>query len=363
MAARMLFFVLSLLVSSGAAQSFIQNKDLGFAQVAAGDTVEAVLTVTNRGTNTYQGFLVFRSGQAEIWNPVVNGSRVANGELNVAIDAGATGTFRVTDSGLHVGAAAFLSVDFTQRNVIEGNLTYFIRSGSILTDSIGVPPSVEFYKATIPFEEFSTIALALANGDYFFSETATVVIRLRNDSGTQIQSTTFNLVAEAQRAQFLSELFPTVPDLGRGRVDIESRVPILGTAVTLKNGQISTLPLVPSPTVYSVRTTSSLGTTSVGELSMWADGFFIKGLLRITTVDNQPVSSPSLSFVGGRLNRGVLRISFYSAGEEFFGEEVNFYAEDLNFSFLDTSSSGTWVLTFLSDNSTITGTFDLTRLN
>jgi len=46
-------------------------------------------------------------------------------------------------------------------------------------EAVGVPPSVEFYKTTIPFEDAPTVALAVANVN---TGTANVVLAVFSES-------------------------------------------------------------------------------------------------------------------------------------------------------------------------------------
>ena len=99
------------------------------------------------------------------WNPTVNGTAVQDGEYGVEIQPQATVTLRLTGSQLEAGAAILLSEDLLLDNLIEANLTYLILEGGRVSDSVGIAPSKEFYRASIPFEKFSETALALVNGD------------------------------------------------------------------------------------------------------------------------------------------------------------------------------------------------------
>jgi hypothetical protein len=118
--------------------------------------------MTNRGAETYSGSLSFYRAKAEPWNPVVDGSTTANGRVAVSIPAWATRTLKVTGGAdIQSGFAAAVADTVSLTSFLEGNLTYFVKSGSTVTDSVGVTPSAEFYLATVPFEDLLTIALAM----------------------------------------------------------------------------------------------------------------------------------------------------------------------------------------------------------
>ncbi len=88
-----------------------------------------------------------------------------NGEYEIEIQPGATVTLRLTGSQLRSGAAVLRSDNLLLDNLIEANLTYRVLNNGQVSDSVGIAPSKEFYRASIPFEKFTETALALVNGD------------------------------------------------------------------------------------------------------------------------------------------------------------------------------------------------------
>ncbi|HEY2934739.1 MAG TPA: hypothetical protein VGK99_23645 [Acidobacteriota bacterium] len=347
-------------VLSGAplwSQSLLPHKDLSFAQVAIGD-YRTVINVTNRGRTAYNGTLYFNKNQGEIWNVVVNGQLTTDGKLTVNLQPGATVTYTVTGPVTEAGYAYLIAADLGS-NFVEGNLTYFLQSGATVVDSVGVSPSSEFFLTSIPFEDFTTIALALANLD-LDKRTAIVRLTLLNESGNEISRIDDNLGYFWHKARFLREIFPVT--IGRGKIEISSDVPIIGTALTLVQGQLSSLPIVPSPRTYSATLSGVDGKVSRGELSIWSEGNFVKGYLRITESGGQSID-PETYLVYGRLVSGALRLSFYGRGRTFQEQEAIVYARFLNFTFTNNAFSGSYVTTLLANNLTTTGTFSLTRLN
>ena len=157
------------------AQNFYPKKDVAFGQVVVGGGYETVINLTNRGTHPYVGTLgLFRTvnEQSVAWNPTVNGAAVQEGEYEVEVQPQATVTLRLTGSQLEAGAAILLSEDLFLDNLIEANLTYLVLEDGQVSDSVGISPSKEFYRASIPFEKFTETALALANGDLSGERTA-----------------------------------------------------------------------------------------------------------------------------------------------------------------------------------------------
>jgi len=354
-------------------QTFWAQKDLVFGQAAAGGGYESVISATNRGTFTYYGTLWLLTGQGQAWNPLVNGAPVSGGELAVAISPGATQSFHITvNGGVQTGMAFIYSQDVVNNNFLEGSLTYFIRSGGTVTDSVGVQPSQEFYLSTIAFEDFSTIALALNNGTPNSSQVAHVTLTLYNDSGSFVASTSLTLGSAWHSAQFLTQFFLGI-NLGRGRLEISSSdYPIFGTALTLVNNQFSSLPLVGSPRSYTFTTTSSNGSYTSGDASLWADGFYVKGYIRFTNVNGFSIT-PEVYYIAGRLIGTTLRVSFFgdSGNTAFGGTAANVYARISNFNFSAQSMSDIFVVTWVDPGgtypfgygTTATGQVNLTRSN
>jgi hypothetical protein len=271
------------------------------------------------------------------------------------------------------------SEDLILDNFIEGNLTYFFKNGSQITDSVGLGSGTEFYIATVPFENFADVGLALANGSVDFDSNfnpqprsdANVVMTLYSDTGDLV-ATSNNpvlspLVPMAHTAKFLPEFFPAGTQLGRGKVVITSDVPIFGTALTflfVQSGtQSSSLPLEATPVPYFIRMTSDNMDDLEGEFAIWAEGYFVKGYLIVNFVNQVAVEEPRLTLVNGQLIDGQLELAFYAQGEAFAffepGEEVSLVLEVLSgFDFEGDAFNGPWVMTSLIDPaSTLAGTF------
>jgi hypothetical protein len=336
-----------------------QQPDILFAQVAVGGTsdlaIESVATITNSGSEPYEGTLRFWTGDGVMWNPDVDGQPVTGGTFEVVVEALETVSFHLTGTDLTVGSGV-LTAGPSASSFVDGNLTYFVRSQSDIVDSVGVAPSIGLYRATIPFEDFSTIGLALASTQ---STDSSLRLNLRNDEGTIVETVTLTLKPNSHSSQFLSQIFSK--SVEGGRVELESEVLIFGTAVTFLSGQISTLPVLPTQVEYAVRVMAEDGTMTEGKLSMMAGGIFIQGLLQLTREDGVPLPGNVHTPIEGRLIDGNLRLVFYAGGPDFFDEEVVIYVEASGFSFALESFTADFVEAELADNSIGTGTFELTR--
>ena len=350
------------LVCTGArAQSLLPHKDMVFAQVAVGDSIETRITLTNRGTSPYLGTLFLVKNQGEDWNAIVNGVQISKGATTVSISPGATTTLRINGTDTQAGFAILAGSQMTTSNCLDGNLTYYVKSGSAIVDSIGVADSTEIYFSSIPFENFSTIALALANIDAE-ERTTNVSITLFTENGTTVATKTIPLGPFWHKSFFVRELFTGITMAGKGHLEVQSDIAICGTALNVVDGQMSSLPVSPTGRVYNLRATASDGTSFSGQANLWAEGFFVKGFMIITEAGGTKIT-PEPYLVYGRLIKGVLRLSFYAKGKAFQDREVSVYTTYRDFSFEANSLLGTLVVTYLNENSTSTGSFQLTKTN
>ena len=351
-------------VTAVSAQNYFPKKDAAFGQVVVGGGYETVINLTNRGTHSYDGMLfLFRTvNEASVpWNPTLNGVAVENGEYRMEIKPQSTVTLRLTGSQLESGAAILRAENLRVNNLIEANLTYLIRKDGQVSDSVGISPSKEFYRATIPFEEFSETALALVNGELSGNRTAEVELALFSEDNQSLGTARITLGAPSHLARFLYELFPR-QTLRTGRVEIVSDFPILGTALTLKGGEFSSLPLDPAPVTYAVRLLSSFGSVATGEITLWAEGSFLRGYMVISAVDGETFEDPEFSLVNGELQDGRLRLSFTIFQDPFLFRESTMSLEHDQFSFESTLVPGAWIEHF-QDKTFIEGTYELRRHN
>ena len=231
MQARRFVLVWLAFTAVASAQNYYPKKDAAFGQVVVGGGYETVINLTNRGSHAYAGTLIlFQTVNHEsvVWNPTINGIAVQDGERELVIQPQATVTLRLTGSQLEAGAAILLSEDLLLNNLIEANLTYLILEGGQVTDSVGIAPSKEFYRASIPFEKFRETALALVNGDLNGEKTANVELSLFSADGNPLgPKKTIPLGPPSHLARFLHEHFPG-QTLDGGKVEIASDSPIFG---------------------------------------------------------------------------------------------------------------------------------------
>ena len=342
------------------AQNYYPQKDAAFAQVVVGEGFETIINLTNSGDFSYTGTLFLFREDNQIWNPMVNGTTLVNGEFPIEIQPRKTVTLRLTGSKVESGAAVLLSQDLLLDNFIEANLSYLRHVHQKVTNSVGVFPSKEFYLTSIPFTDFKAVGLALVNGDLSGECTARIELKLFSGEGDLVDTKIVELGSFFHSAKFLWELFPG-HTLEGGKVQIASDQPVFGTALTLTDQQFSSLPLIPSPVSYSIGMIPTEGAIASGELTLWAEGFFIQGYLLISALDGELLDESIFALVNGQLVDGFLRLSFSMHRDPFFSEEATLYLEHDRFSFDSTRLESTWLQLFLSDGSTMGGNYELTR--
>ena len=314
-----------LLTATVSAQNIYPKKDLIFTQVVAGNGFDSSIAVTNRGTYTYEGRIEFTTGaDGTLWNPIVNSIRVTEGALEVAIPPDQTKVFYIKETSLKVGYAVFLSIDWSVDNHLEGNLTYFSYDGSGVQDAVGVPESKEFYVSSLPYSNFYDVGLSLANADLYGSGPADINILLFYQNGEIASQCNVELASYGHFSKFLSELpwedpIHTLDPVTIGKVEISSSVAISGIAMTITDGaggkaEISTLPIDATPLLYSLVMEADNGDVYEGELSLWIEGYFVKGYMQITGINGEYFDAPyddQPYLVSGQLIGLDMDLSFY----------------------------------------------------
>jgi len=281
------------------------KKDLAFAQVAAGGGYTTRINVTNRGPNTYSGVLYLFHLTGQPWSPLVNNSQITNGQLNITVNKGATATYDVTGAGgTEAGFAMIRASDLAQTSFLEGTLTFYF--GPVLSpdDSVGVQPSSEIYLTAIPFDDFVTLAMALANANL---SGVTVKLSVFSETNVRVATLDVPLLSGEHKALYPWQLFPSVGHI-RGRLEIQSDPPIFGMILTDIGGQLSSLPFLPAVKAYTFSGTLA-GLEYSGEISLWFDGPFVEGYLRALTIGGVPEQNVDTLPLTGSLVNGVLQVT------------------------------------------------------
>ena len=133
--------------------------------------------------------------------------------------------------------------------------------------------------------------------------------------------------------------------------------------MTLDRGEISALPVLPSPVAYNFRF-RYLGITNLAEATIWAEGVFVKGYLRYLELNGKTPLKPTTYFVTGTLANGVLRLTHFGAGPEVGGIETINSLRLEGFSFNRRYFTGTFTRTFpwlFNPLGQMIGTYELIR--
>jgi len=338
-------------------------KDLIFPEVVAGGGLETLLTVSNRGTAVFNGTAFFRQGAGIEWNPIYNGERITNGQFAVSIAAKETKTYLITDSGFGVGGmlitAADDSLDLT--NYVEASLTYFIKSGDVTVDSVGVLPATPFLASSLPFDDFNSITLAFVNSD-FSQRTANITMTLYDDHNSTALATlspALTMLPGEQKAKYLKEFFPSVSSLASGRLEIKSDIPVSGIAMTqTSSGQFSSLPLNSTIRTYLVHASD----TDVGmtQIALWTNGPFVNGYL-IMTYDNQEELGLVYGQLSGEGDNQTLNLHFDTNSDLTLHHDlVGFVKTKVGFNWSKTTFTGNYTVGFTDGSYHEDGTFTAT---
>jgi hypothetical protein len=333
-------------------QTFYPSKDLVFTQVIASTGFESIITVTNRGTVQYEGDIYFHTGQdAAVWNPIVNGSPVEDGQQSVNLPPQRTRAYRITDSTFTVGYAYIYADDLDVNNHLEGNLTYYSKSSGNVLDAVGVPPSSEFLTASLPFYTFADVGLSLAVPLRGRTGDAEVDIILFDDGGDIYSQCTVDIIYGGHYAKFLKELpwISSISEFGNvGKVEIHSDRFVSGIGMTVTpdgagGAQISTLPLDGTPLLYTFNGTDSDEVQFEGNMSFWISGYFVTGYMQVTSVNGVTDHSPATWKVTGQLNNGALKLTFPCyLGDQAVVPEVSLYIYVPGYTSADNNISGTF---------------------
>lgn len=330
-------------------------KDLIFAQLATGGIWETQITVTNRGTQPWEGDFHFYTGEGSAWNPYVNGVQLIGGSLAVTLNPKRTATYKITMPGSVIvpGFVMAIADNTDLDNFIEGNLTWFVKDADKVTDSIGVLPSNPIMATTLPFENFNSVSVAFANTDAQ-GRTAHLKLKLYSESGSRIGDILdLTLDAREHLPRYLRELFTGVT-LGRGRVDISSDVPISGVALIQTESQFASLPFNSTVRTYQVDAYGS--EVNFARMTLWTEGLFISGYVAM-----ERESVLSLFAITGSIKDGKALLHFDGDNETTSDYGVyGFIIPNGTFDPDQTSFSGTYSVAIPSEYEFQNGWFDAT---
>jgi hypothetical protein len=200
--------------------------------------------------------------------------------------------------------------------------------------------------------------MALAN---FNTAGVTVKLTVFSDANTQVATISQPLAAGEHMAKYLWQLFPSVQAI-RGRLEIQSSgPPVTGTILTDIDGQLSSLPMQPAVKAYTF--TGSLGGISfTGEISLWLDGLFVQGYIRVLTAGGVPEQNPDTMPLTGSLLNGVLYM--ITSGNPGAGDPLLVHSAIESFSLSRTTMQASSVAWWLDSRTLLgSGTLTMTAIN
>ncbi|RPJ86398.1 MAG: hypothetical protein EHM18_06415 [Acidobacteria bacterium] len=238
--------------------------------------------------------------------------------FSFSLGAGATRFFQSAGAGpLQVGAAR---VQATRAIGVSAVYTILNGSGNFLTEAgVGSVVPIQTFRLPVDTTGGGDTGLALLNVAQV--ETA-ISFRLRPESGAAGPQAAFSLGASAQRAIFLSELFPQLGPF-QGTLEVDSSRPLAAAVLrqNLATFTSTTLPVVPASSqqlafqlphvangVYpggSVRTTFIIFNLAAGAAEV---------VVNLTREGGSPFP---VSIIGGPQNRSSFRISLAPGASAF----------------------------------------------
>jgi hypothetical protein len=277
---RFLFILFALLIAStGSAK----NLKLNFAQVVVGDSYVTVIDLVNNGTAIFYGALELRDNQGNFLTASINGTR--DSAYLLSIQPKATQRLRLTRTGSTVAGHALIwdnlapgSENYSQQ--INGSLFFQFLDGTTLLDSVGVSPSLPteqfYFPAEYSSQALTGIALSEATG-----ATVAGTVRAISDAGVLVATAPLTLFPWNHQAVFVNQIL-AVPTGFRGTVQIETSAPVYPLALRMEGNQFSTLPVIPTVSLYDFTINLPDGRAFRGETTFSISDNSVNGFIRFT---------------------------------------------------------------------------------
>lgn len=202
-----------------------QAHAITFAQLALGGGYEATLIVTNKTSFAWAGSLRVRRGMNERWI----GSWTVNGQSYTGTDGanltiGPKGTFKIVLRGDATTRTGYLELNSTgSSSTLDIAVAYFYNfySSGILTNTTGSPESKWDKKFIFTVERSAGVDTGFAWSPRITTSAFQVKLTLIDANGNQVASKTVDFTG--QKAEFISQTFPTMPANFLGHVLVESQ--------------------------------------------------------------------------------------------------------------------------------------------
>jgi hypothetical protein len=216
------FLLLALLSAAPAAANA-----MSFAQLALGGGYEATIFVTNKTSFRWTGELRPYQGMNQRWGGTwsINGQPLTGASAwQFALEA--RQTIKLTLAGDAVTRSGYLDIEGTGSSydssvAVAYFYGYYAPTGKLL-DTVGSPESEFGKRFFFPAEVTSTIDTGMAWCPvYRFSNTTfPIIISAYNENGQQVAQKTVTF--SGHEAQFVSQVFPSLPKPFRGQIYLEA---------------------------------------------------------------------------------------------------------------------------------------------
>ena len=293
---------------------FAANLKLVFPQIAVGDVFVSIMSLTNKGTETFVGDLEIRDDLGGYLSLAINGVPVS-GQYALSIPAGANQRFILTRAGALTAGHALIwdrsnyqDQSFNQQ--VSGALFFQYKDGTTLLDSIGVVPSPAmehcYFVAQYNLAENISTGLALSE---LTGNPVNVTLRAKNHSGVQVDTDKqVQLTAFSHTAVFIHQLF-TLPADFRGTIEMQSPVAVAALVLRFEGTQYSSIAVAPYRVAYDITMGSWVlgGEDYTAEGTIAVTGGLIDGLLRL--IDPAPDAQAKTVPLFGRAEGGTISMS------------------------------------------------------
>jgi len=215
---------------------------LYFPQVVNGSGYQTTITISNPGQNTITGTLKFYTPQGGAWSLSINS--VTNSQFSFTLSG--TGSKRFVTSGTGSIAVGWASVE--SDDILSGVATYEVRSGTTLTESVGVLGAVSMKRFKVPadIDSSANVGIALINVG---ESSLKVKLSLANEQGVVTHTSSDpdyqNIPAHGYVAKYANQAFAGLPSTYKGNLigEVDGNGAMAVVSLILKDGLQSAIPV------------------------------------------------------------------------------------------------------------------------
>ncbi|MGI8785708.1 MAG: IPT/TIG domain-containing protein [Acidobacteriota bacterium] len=219
------------------------NLPIVFPHIAIGEGYVTQLVLINRSTSTVRG-------RIRLFGSDGNPLQLPSG-AEFAYEIAGNGTYRTQLTSSASVQTGYAVVTLEQgESTPSGTAIFQLQQGSAATEA-GVAAIAPTRSARIFVDNAATkTALAIASPD---NPATTVVLKLLDRNGALIESASLDIPARGQRARFVHEFFPFLPEGFTGMLEINSTLPVVPITLKLTTNQRGTTILTTLPVADLLR--------------------------------------------------------------------------------------------------------------